>query len=238
MIKSAPALISLSFALLLVASCRSQNNAPATNNSSANTLVSATPPFQTREPERYRATRTITNVNAEGQTNVIKHAIAKDGESRRIEDEFNSVKMIYLFGPQGRFILFPEEKVYMDRAEGTAPGATDEDESSADRLLHTESGTSSYQELGTEVVSGRKTNKYLVTVNSANAANVSSSETLIWIDEALGMPIKSATKSSDGSRSTMELSELSLEVDKDLFQLPVDYKKVPYSEIMRYLKSH
>jgi len=237
MIKPAPALISLSLALLLVASCRSQNEAPVTNNSSADTVVSATPPFQTREPERYRATRTITNVSADGRTNVIKHGIAKAGESRRIEDEFNFVKMIFLFGPQGRFILFPEEKVYMDRAEGTASDATDEDESSADRLLHTESATSRYQQLGTEVISGRKTNKYRVVVNDATAANVSSSETLIWIDEALGIPIRSETTSSDGSRSTMELSEISLDVDKNLFQLPADYKKVPYSEMARYLGS-
>ena len=225
------ALISLSLALLL--SCRSQNDSPAT---SPNTLVSATPPFQTREPERYRATRTITNVKANGQTNVMKHTIAKDGESRRIEDEFGSVKMIFLFGPQGRFLLLPDEKVYMDQAEGAAPSTIDEDESSADRLLHTESETSSYEQLGTEVISGRKTNKYRVVVNGANAANVSSSETLIWIDEALGMPIRSETKSSDGSRSTMELSELSLDVDKNLFQLPADYKKVPFSEMTRYLK--
>jgi len=225
------ALISLSLALLL--SCRSQNDSPAT---SPNTLVSATPPFQTREPERYRATRTITNVKANGQTNVMKHTIAKDGESRRIEDEFGSVKMIFLFGPQGRFLLLPDEKVYMDQAEGAAPSTIDEDESSADRLLHTESETSSYEQLGTEVISGRKTNKYRVVVNGANAANVSSSETLIWIDEALGMPIRSETKSSDGSRSTMEVSELSLDVDKNLFQLPADYKKVPFSEMTRYLK--
>jgi hypothetical protein len=227
------ALISLLLALLL--SCRPQNNAPATN-SSPNTVVSVTPPFQTHEPERYRATRTITNVKANGQTNVMKHTIAKDGESRRIEDEFGSVKMIFLFGPQGRFLLLPDEKVYMDQAEGAAPSTIDEDESSADRLLHTESETSSYEQLGTEVISGRKTNKYRVVVNGANAANVSSSETLIWIDEALGMPIRSETKSSDGSRSTMELSELSLEVDKNLFQLPADYKKVPFSEMTRYLK--
>ena len=236
--KRMPALISLSLALLLAGSCRSQNDAPVTSNSTANTFVSATPPFQTREPERYRATRTLTNITASGQTNVMKHAIAKDGELRRIEAEVVSVKMIFLFNPQGRFVLLPDEKVYMDQAERPAPGAIDEDESSADRLLHTESGTSSYQQLGTEVVSGRKTNKYLVVVNNANAGNVSSSETLIWIDEALGMPIKSETKSSDGSRSTMEVSELSLEVDKDLFQVPANYKKVAFSEIQRYLTPH
>ena len=232
MIKPALVLISLP-ALLIVVSCRSQNE--ATKNSSASTFVSATPPFQTREPERYRATRTITNTNANGQTNVTKISIAKDGEFHRIESEFFAARMIFVNGPQGQFTLLPDEKVYMDQGAGAAPGAPDEDESSADRLLHTESATSSYQQLGTEVVSGRKTNKYLVIVNGANAANVSSSETLIWIDEALGMPIKSETKSSDGTHSTMELSDLSLDVDKNLFQLPADYKKVPYSEFARYL---
>ena len=42
----------------------------------------------------------------------------------------------------------------------------------------------------------------------------------MWIDEALRMPIRSETKSSDGTRVTMELSEIELEVDKDLFQSP------------------
>lgn len=236
--KQAQALISVCSALLLVASCRSQNGAPVTNNSTADTFISTTPPFQTKEPERYRATRTITNITADGRTNVIKHAIAKDGEFRRLEAEFVSARLIFVQGPQGKFVLLPDEKVYVDQAEGAVPGASDEDESSPERLLHTESGTSSYQKIGTEVVSGRNTNKYRVVVNASNAANVSSSETLIWIDEALGMPIRSETKSSDGSRSTMELSELALEVDKNLFQVPGDYKKVPFAEIARYLTPH
>lgn len=235
--QQAQALFSVFSALLLVASCRSQSGAPPTNNSTADTFVSTTPPFQTKEPERYRAMRTITNITPEGKTNVIKYAIAKDGEFRRFEAELTPVRMILMQGPQGKFVLLPDEKVYIDQGEGVVPGVSDEDESSPERLLHTESGTSSYQKLGNEVISGRKTNKYLVVVNASNAANVSSSETLIWIDEALGMPIKSETKSSDGSRSTMELSELAVEVDKTLFQVPADYKKVPYTEIGRYLRS-
>ena len=236
--KQAQALFSVCSALLLIASCSSKNGAPATNNSTTDTFVSTTPPFQTKEPERYRATRTITNITADGRTNVIKHAIAKDGEFRRFEAEFVSARLIFVQGPQGKFVLLPDEKIYVDQAEGVVPGAADDDESSPERLLHTESGTSSYKKLGTEVISGRNTNKYLVVVNAANAANVSSSETLIWIDEALGMPTKSETKSSDGSRSTMELSDLALEVDKNLFQVPADYKKVPFSEIAKYLAPH
>ena len=232
--KQALALISI----LLVASCRSQTDAPVTNNSSSDTLVSATPPFQTKEPERYRATRKITNTTTDGKTSVTTYAISKDGEFRRIEAEFVSRRLVFVQGPEGKFILVPDEKVYMDQAEGAVPAQPFEDESSPERLLHTDSETSSYQKLGTEVISGRKTNKYRVVVNESSAANVSSSETLIWIDEALGMPIRSETKSSDGSRSAMELSELSLEVDKKLFQVPADYKKVPFAEISRYLAPH
>jgi hypothetical protein len=227
----------ISLALLVVASCHSQNGAPATNNSNAEQYVSATPPFRTKEPERYRATRIITNITADGRTNVIRDAIAKDGEFRRFEAELVSVRLIFVQGPEGKFVLVPGEKVYMDQA-GAVPVEPDEDESSPERLLHTDSETSSYQQLGTEVISGRKTNKYRVVVNESNAANVSSSETLIWIDEALGMPIRSETKSPDGSRSTMELSELALEVDRNLFAVPAGYKKVPFSDLARYLGPH
>jgi outer membrane lipoprotein-sorting protein len=67
------------------------------------------------------------------------------------------------------------------------------------------------------------------------AANVSPSETLVWIDEALGMIIRSETKSSDGSHSRMELSEIALEVDQSVFQLPADYQKLPLLELMTRL---
>jgi outer membrane lipoprotein-sorting protein len=228
------ALICSFIALLIVSSCRAQDS-PTTNNPSSDTVVSTTPPFQTKEPERYRATRTITNVTADGKTHVIKHSIAKDGEMRRFESHYESGTLVLLNGPQGRFIVLPGEKIYADQAGEAPPGSSYEDESSPERLLHTDGGNSSYQKLGSESISGRKTEKYRVVVNGANTGNVSSSETLIWIDEALGMPIRSETKSSDGSRSTMELSDISLEVDKNLFQIPGDYKKITRAEMLQRL---
>lgn len=216
-----------SVTLLIVASCRNQSGGPPSNSPSSDTVVSAIPPFQTKEPERYRATRTITNVAADGRTNVITHSIAKDGELRRFEMEFASRKMVLLDLPEGKLLLLPDEKVYADQSGGPLPGSSYQDESSPERLLHAETENSSYQKLGKESISGRNTEKYRVVVNVANAGNVSSSETLIWIDEDLGMPIRSETKSSDGSQSTMELSNISLVVDRNLFQVPGDYKKIP-----------
>jgi hypothetical protein len=235
MIVRQKALICSSLALLILASCRAQNDSPATNNAAADTVVSTTPPFQTKEPERYRATRTITNVTADGKTNVIKHSIARDGELRRFEAEFASKKTIILDLPEGRLVLLPGEKVYADQSGGPPSSSSDDDENSPERLLHTETGNSSYQKLGTESISGRNTQKYRVVVNGANAPNVSSSETLIWIDEALGMAIRSETKSSDGSRSSMELSDITLEVDKNLFQVPNDFKKISSAEMLEFL---
>ena len=231
MIVRRKALICSSLALLIVASCRAQNDSPT---ASSDTVVSNTPPFQTKEPERYRATRTITNVSADGKTNVIKHSIAKDGELRRLESYYDSGTLVLLNGPQGAFVVLPGEKIYAEAGEAP-PSSSLEDESSPERLLHTDSSNSSYQKLGTESISGRKTEKYRVVVNGGNTGNVSSSETLIWFDEALGMAIRSETKSSDGSRSTMELSDISVEVDKNLFQVPADYKKITRAEMLSYL---
>ena len=148
-----------------------------------------------------------------------------------------SKRVIILDGPTGRFVLYPDEKLYADVSVSGQPlvGVVEEygsDDSSAEKLLHADDGNSSYQSFGKETIAGRNANKYRVVVNNANAANVTPSETLIWIDEALGLIIRSETKSSDGSRSTMELSEISLEVDSSLFQLPSDFQKLTLPELV------
>jgi len=214
--------------LLVVASCRSANDSPAPPPSApAETVVSSTPPFQTKEPDRYRATRTITSVTADGKTTVTKSSTARDGEMRRTESE----RLVFLNIPEGTFVLLPDEKLYADG--GGETGTAEDDEITPEKLLHDETASTSYQKLGAESIAGRRTNKYRIVVNSSNAANVSPSETLIWIDEALGMPVRSETKSSDGTRITMELSEIALDVDKGLFQIPEDYRKVTLAELLK-----
>lgn len=226
------ALIPLCCALLVFASCTSQTNSPATRSDSTETVVSSAPPFQTKEPERYRAIRTITSVAADGKTTVVKSSTAKDGEMRRTESEVGTQRLVFLNIPEGTFILLTDDKVYASTAsDESVPGSAEDGEITPEKLLHDDTGSTSYQKLGTESLAGRNTNKYRVVVNSPRGANVSPYETLIWIDEALGMPIRSETKSSDGTRVTMELSEIALEVDKRLFEVPDDYKKISFTEL-------
>lgn len=233
-----PALIVVSLVLLTI-SCRSQSNSTANKNSTTDTLVSSTPPFQTKEPDRYRAIRIVTIVAANSQTATTQNLIARDGDLRRAESQIGSKTIAYLEVPEGRFVLLPDGKIYAEITPGTdlqPNGDQDALESSPEGLLHADTANTSYQTLGKEAIGGRNTDKYRVVVNAGGAENVSVSETLIWIDEALKMPVKSDTKSSDGTRVSMELSDITVEVDKGLFQIPQDYKKLAFAEFRKRLQ--
>ena len=223
-----------SVALLFIVACKSQSQPTAADSAANETVVSSTPPFKTKEPERYQATRTITIVSG-GKTVVTKNSIARDGDLRRHESETASKKIAYLDLPEGRFVLLLDEKVYADLAGETALPDSEDEEVTPEHLLHTDAGTTSYQKLGTEVVGGRNATKYRVVVNSSSGGNVSQSETLMWIDETLSMPVRSETTSAGGTRITMELSDIVLDVDKRILQVPEDYKKIAFSEFRKRL---
>ena len=175
-----------------------------------------------------------------GDTTITKTLIAKDGPVRREEQETSAPRVVYLDLPEGRFVLLPDEKVYAAAtAAEDAPANWDAEveENSPDRLLHTEPVSTTYQALGTETVAGRSVAKYRIVVNVSVAENVSSNETLMWIDETLNMPVKSETRSPDGARTMMELSGVALDPEKQLFQIPAGYQKIPFRALQKQLKA-
>jgi len=233
------ALLSVSLALLTI-SCRPQRS--TNDNSTAETVISSTPPFQTKEPDRYRATRNLKVVNPNGETLTTQTFIARDGDMRRNESQVASKTMVYIEGPEGRFCLLPEEKIYAELDPKVRPPASadgDEMERSPEGLLHAETSNTTYQRLGKETIGTRTTDKYRIVVNGPNAANVTLNETLIWIDDALKMPIKTESRTPDGTQMSMEMSEITFEVDRNLFKVPADYRKLTFSEFStRLLPSH
>ena len=231
--------------LALLSSCRSKSNQSSAELVAADQVVSSTPPFQTKEPERYQAVRTITLSKAAGEPIVTRTSIAKDGNRRRDEYETGTTeKIVYLDLPDGRFILLPAAKLYADVGSevATARDSSDPGDGSSagapDLLLNADRIETQYQELGGEIINGRNTSKYRVLVNTSARGTVSTGESFIWIDEILGMPVKSETVTTDGNRTTMELSEIALDVDKGAFQIPVGYKKVAAVAIRERLHQH
>jgi outer membrane lipoprotein-sorting protein len=95
--------------------------------------------------------------------------------------------------------------------------------------------------LGAETVNGRATIKYRVTLKGqVGTAKEITTESLVWVDEGLGMPIKSemtSTGSGAGNAHvTMELRDLKETVDESLFRLPTGYRRVEAADIFAQLK--
>jgi outer membrane lipoprotein-sorting protein len=207
------------------------------------------PPFSTKEPERYQATRIITTVeyrngsaDSAPETVIAKMLIARDGEKRR--EEYNSAEAttVFLEIPTGRFVLLPSKKLYADLSLASSDLDSQSDfrsEFSPERLLNETRAPTHYEKLGAETVDGRITTKYRVTTADSTNGPEDGSVTLIWIDESFGMPIRSETISAGGDHSTkltVELRDLKRDVDPRLFDLPNDYKKADYRQLQAVIK--
>jgi outer membrane lipoprotein-sorting protein len=235
--------LTISCCVLTISSCK--RAAESSEHVNARELpVSATPPFATKEPSRYRAIRTITSLVAGADKPQISTTIiARDGQRRREEyDSLNEQKIAYLTTPAGSFILLPSARVLAALDGSTSseillPGA--DTELSADRLLNEISIETRYQKLGSEILNGRSATKYRVLTGSLTPGGAPTSETMIWIDEALEMPVKWETKtSSEGGQTEtrMELTQISLDSDPRAFELPKDYRKIEMAELLSLIQ--
>ena len=243
--------------LLITASCKKSDvavnqNAAGGTAGGANDATSSTPPFATKEPERYQAVRVIKGgAGAEAAPNDVsgeRTLIARDGDLRREDYESSAgEKISYLRRPEGTYVLLPAKKLYAElRPE--ADGGTSEDGSSVppdfspDRLLNETRPESHYEKLGAESINGRATVKYRVIVRGRTGAagREATTESLVWVDESLGMPVKTETTSTggtaSGARISMELRDIKETVDSSLFELPQDYRKVEARELFTEMR--
>lgn len=219
-------------------------NGPNSNSSAVSDETTSAPPFPTKEPERYQATMVTSTSAGPEATNIpglssltnLQMPVARDGEKRRVETEISpGVKIIYLQLASGRYALNPTKKIYaeikLDGSNNPMNSATGvPSDFSPDKLISSATTGASYEKLGTEQINGRTTTKYRVTTGGGEDPKTKS-ETIIWADESLGMPIKSETTTKDGGKFTWELRDIKLEVDAALFELPKDYRKVDNSEL-------
>ena len=224
-------------------------NSNAANANSATEETLASPPFITKEPERYQAVRVITSSSGAGDAVNSQTLIARDGERRREDYETAGVKISLLQLPAGTFVLLPEKKVYAELKPEAGGGGSAVSQSqtvppdfSPDKLLNEVRPEAHYEKLGSETVNGRATVKYRVTLKGmTGAAKEMTTESLVWVDESLGMPVKTEMTSTGGAETgahvIMELRDIKETVDANLFDIPQDYRKTEMREIVSQLNS-
>jgi outer membrane lipoprotein-sorting protein len=243
--------VSLSLLLLTVA-CKTTGGGGGAGGNSVNNgngvpagEKSFTPPYQTKEPERYQA-RMVQTMMSGTQTR-LESFIARDGDLRREDYQWSGVPVSDLKTHAGRFLLVPDRKLYADMADWSRGHSKSSDpdielpeEISAESLVNDTRAEAVYEKLGVEQWDGRAATKYRITSTSSEDKNVASSEQLIWIDEQVGMPVRYETVSHPqgmpASGYSMELLDLKQEVDPSLFVLPQGYRKVTMRELLDLLE--
>ncbi len=169
--------------------------------------------------------------------------IARDGVNRRVEFDRDGEKIVFLQTTNGQFILNMTKKEYGNLklnkpADGKETGGVQTAGNPLEGMLNQVKTGATYENLGQENINGRMTRKYRVssteTMNTGDTSNEQVYvESLIWIDESLGMPIKSETSyvgqrgGPSGVKSQMELTEIKLTPPPaNIFEIPKDFKKV------------
>ncbi len=224
----------------MITACKGLHSPLKSESSPVEVITASSPPFSTREPDRYQASRLITtaewpanNSESAADTHTVSSFIARDGERRREEYEYQRrEKIIYIENPSGHFILLPSSKIYSDLKEAvndvSANDPSEEADVSTDRLLNETRQEMIYHRIGSDNLNGQATTKYRVTVQNSHETTVGR-EMLIWVDETLGMPIRSEILDERAQRVakiTTELKDIRLNVAQDFFQIPKDYRKV------------
>jgi hypothetical protein len=249
------ALVILLAAVLIIlnAACKTQgggaNNAGGVgandNSNVAAGEIYTTPPFQTKEPERYQA-QMVLKFDSDEHPETSRTFIVRDADKRREDYEpVPGVKISDLETPAGHFLLLHDRKLYAEVTNETSafvpgPNQSVPEDFSPDLLINESRAEARYEKLGVEELNGRSATKYRVSVLSAAGDEQSVKvEQLIWIDEHLGMPIKSETTSTGASGRpmsyTMEMIDIKEEADQSAFAVPQDYKKISMKEMLAHM---
>jgi hypothetical protein len=182
-------------------------------------------PFSTKEPE-------IFQVEIVTAANEIENKIflARSGANRRIDYSFGEKNQVAFLQSDKNYLIFPREKIYAEDAgqDSFAPETATDFLTSG--LLNAKTGARFFSE-------GKENNlaKYRVVFGDAEK-----SESIVFVDEALNLPVKQEFYSVDGERKTLtmtiEFRNFKPEAGAELFKVPKDFRKVSMEEFRKLLK--
>jgi outer membrane lipoprotein-sorting protein len=204
-------------------------------------------PFQSKEPEKYQAKIVFAFKWDESNAESIEQTtfVARDGLNRRLDFEIGDKRQISrLETADGkRFLLVPQRKIYAEISEGASEnliGAAPEEYSLA-HLFYAKPPEAKFQKIGAETINGKQLTKYLVDFGAVRQSENAKTETAVWVDENLGLPVRTeisaiVDQKPSGAKSLAELRDFKSDPDAIVFIVPADYRRVSVKELQEVVK--
>lgn len=209
----------------------------ANTDSRARSSRSAT--IDIKEPDRYSAAMTISSQEASDATSAmptLQFTFTRIDSDRRWDFALSapSGHVVYLEKSGLKYLILLDRKQYVEVSPsefGVDPGRA----LAANSIAATVKDRAQFETLGVEPVNARTARKYRFEEAGARADGA------IYIDLETGLAVRSElnTKTSDGGgiRVMVEASDLQLNPDRSLFDVPAGMKKVSVQEAKSQIQS-
>jgi hypothetical protein len=226
------------------------SNALAVNANSANVnsiAGSSGSAIDTREPEQYQATVTLSFQASGDQQNMslppLTASVARSGDDREMEFILpNNEKVIYLDKGGKNYIVLPNRKQYAELDKNTL-GFEVRSLMMPENIVDQLKNMQGVERVGEETVNGRQAIKYSyrATADTQTQAGKVDTNSYFLVDKETGLPLRSETVSQTQSGANVqgykgltlvtEMSDLKTTPDPKLFELPTDYAKIDPEQV-------
>jgi hypothetical protein len=202
-----------------------------------------------REPDAYRATLVLSAETEGGEKTIgipqLSAEVARRGADRRVSFRLpDNSELIYLEKAGLHIAIAPARKQYAELTP-EATGVQLQNLMTPGQLVARLEKLQGVEAIGEEAVNGRPAFKYRYkhVANTNTQAGAVSTEAFVFVDKETGLPLRSElyTEASGnvqgvkGAKVVAEMRDISMIVDPALFEVPLDYKKVPPEQVRQQI---
>jgi hypothetical protein len=225
------------------------NSTPA--NVNANISTAPTTGIAAREPERYRATLTLSAETEGGQKTIgiptLSAEVARNGADRRVSFKLpDGSDFIYLEKGGLHIAIALARKQYAELTP-EATGFQLHKLMTPGQLVSRLENLKGVERVGEETITGRVAEKYryATTRNTGTQAGEVSAEAFVFVDKETGLPLRAElfTEASGnvqgvkGAKVVAEMKDITTTVDNSLFEVPPGFSKVPPEQVRQQINA-
>lgn len=228
----------------------SANANTSPNNLNANVEVSPSM-IAAKEPDAYRATLVLSAETEGGDKTIgipqLSAEVARSGADRRVSFKLpDNSELIYLEKGGQHIVIAPSRKQYAELTP-EATGVQLQNLMTPGQLVARLEKLQGVQAVGEEAINGRPALKYRYqrTSNTNTQAGQVNTEAFVFVDKETGLPLRSElyTEASGdvqgvkGAKVVAEMRDISMIVDPALFEVPMNYSKVPPEQVRQQINA-